>query len=61
MDLSKLINLIAEVAVKKNAQERSLVQTKKDAVLLRLRRAVVLAQAAIRMAARPSDRCAVSF
>jgi hypothetical protein len=63
MDLSKMISLIAEVAVKKAIRDRdaSSNKTTPEAVMIRLRWAVATAQAVIRMAAHPSDRRALSF
>lgn len=63
MDLAKMISLIAEVAVKKAIRDRdaSSNKTTPEAVLLRLRWAVAIAQSAIRIAARPSDRRPLSF
>lgn len=55
MDLSKMINLIAEVAVKRIAQERSQNQTKTDAVLTRLGRGLAIAQAIIGISFSASD------
>jgi hypothetical protein len=61
MDLSKMINLIAEVAVKRIAQERSQNQTKTDAVLTRRGRGLVIAQAILGISFSASDMPHPSF
>lgn len=55
MDLTKMINLIAEVAVKKIAEGRPQNQTKPGAVLAMLWRAAVYTQHAMRIHRLPVE------